>query len=760
MSSGTSKAADVSNKPKKPPACDYCKARRVLCHPQPDGRPCPRCAEKDVQCTTTPSVRRKRRPQHEVVAAKEMAAARSNEKGNRKESKTRAMVLATSRPQSQDTGFTTLFAGLPRVIDNTAASSRPELHLPTQLIQDLFDDFVHTTFHFLPIIPYDRLRASLAGCGWQPASLAPQDCVLVYCIFAVTSFISTHPFIVGPEPLPPECTNILTTIHQTKTIRKDLRDIGRRREGMCQLLRAEALRQAQIEGIAVWVSPENAASCCLLATLENQNEGPSSYDAAFAWQTRALAESWYRQPQPPIPIFGTTQLSVQWSGFLMVGTISALNSDRSASFTAHDEHLICGHDQLSLEKLALVLSRGCDRLQFSGSYFIFVMFQITRHARKVYETVSGPYARGHPCDLQVVKRCFTSLSLLHDVCDAYNTHGLLLSRQSQSQSQSFLILSFVGLVQIGWSNLSLYFYRTIKAMWEEDLYTATPDGTIDDGTTQVDCYESGSGADGPGHAYERATCSSMRAELASIFLHARALACKAAIEFSKMIEEFFTVSRLAHLKILGGDMKKWVEFLIEVTNAGSMSPSEGIQTLERLRDGLKIAGFVWADYTDFVEVIDSHISALRAGSAIPQVPAQNPYPNPNSYNPHSSPLSHSDSHYVPQSIPQSGIAPTENSTHNPYPNLNPTNHHSIPHSNFPYTPSAGAPPLPPPPPPPPLPPLPVVGLESGISPYDPLFSGYTYGQSSNFDATFEDNPQVTNAAEQYQNYDGTGSNNW
>ncbi|KAJ7238125.1 hypothetical protein B0H12DRAFT_1137884 [Mycena haematopus] len=42
---------------KKPPACDNCKARRVLCHPQPNNAPCPRCLEKNILCTTTPVVR-------------------------------------------------------------------------------------------------------------------------------------------------------------------------------------------------------------------------------------------------------------------------------------------------------------------------------------------------------------------------------------------------------------------------------------------------------------------------------------------------------------------------------------------------------------------------------------------------------------------------------------------------------------------------------------------------------------------------------
>ena len=38
-----------SNKRKR--ACDYCKAKRVICHPHPDG--CPRCREKGVQCVSS-----------------------------------------------------------------------------------------------------------------------------------------------------------------------------------------------------------------------------------------------------------------------------------------------------------------------------------------------------------------------------------------------------------------------------------------------------------------------------------------------------------------------------------------------------------------------------------------------------------------------------------------------------------------------------------------------------------------------------------
>lgn len=47
-----SSGSPPANRKTKPPACDACKARRVLCHPQPHGLPCPRCAEKGLMCVT------------------------------------------------------------------------------------------------------------------------------------------------------------------------------------------------------------------------------------------------------------------------------------------------------------------------------------------------------------------------------------------------------------------------------------------------------------------------------------------------------------------------------------------------------------------------------------------------------------------------------------------------------------------------------------------------------------------------------------
>ncbi|KAJ7447281.1 hypothetical protein B0H11DRAFT_2082827 [Mycena galericulata] len=55
-------------KRKKPPACDSCKARRVLCHPTTDGTPCPRCKEKGNKCTTTPAIRGRPPKKHSGIS--------------------------------------------------------------------------------------------------------------------------------------------------------------------------------------------------------------------------------------------------------------------------------------------------------------------------------------------------------------------------------------------------------------------------------------------------------------------------------------------------------------------------------------------------------------------------------------------------------------------------------------------------------------------------------------------------------------------
>ncbi|KAF5346168.1 hypothetical protein D9758_009924 [Tetrapyrgos nigripes] len=653
---------------KKPPACDHCKARRVLCHPQPYGKSCPRCAEKGVKCTTTPSIRR-RRIQHEVAAGQRAANNEdiSNEDHNH--------AMDVDAPFSQDQSLSqepayspSLYTpeilledntptlspapsmastissttGLPFVHTNfnfNAGPSKPavsiQVQLPKHLIQDLFNAFVHTPYSHHPIIPYDRLRASLAVCDWQPSALTPEDSVLVHCILALTSLVSTDPFIIGREPLPPECNNILTTLHPVKSITSDLRDIGKRREGVCHQLRLEALRQAQVEGVAIHESPENAASCFLLDALDNQYDSSNAYGTAFARQARALAEAWYRHPQPSNSLFGTRKLSARWRSFIVFDAIAALHLDRPISFSPHDERVLCGHDSLSLKELASLLKQGCNGMQFYA-YFPSIVFQMTRLVREVYENISGPYARRNPLNLQTVKTYFCSLNCLHEICETYSKKADLLAEQNKRQY--FARQSILDAVSLGWTNLAYYFYKTIKSWLEQSSLSNSYARSNRITVNSVVGFQAGAngavrsdiGVDETGDlGRNRPSANSLRAELETIFVDARVLACKAAVEFSKMVHNILSISRLVQVKLVGGHLKTWVQFLVDATDGRVMSVSEGAQTLERLRDGLRIAGFYCTDYIGLGEAMDSHISVLKASAAAAaREAAHNLHPTP------------------------------------------------------------------------------------------------------------------------------------
>ncbi|KAK7464271.1 hypothetical protein VKT23_006436 [Stygiomarasmius scandens] len=507
-----------------------------------------------------------------------------------------------------------------------AVSSNPipsgsRIQLPPHLVQDLLDAFMHTPFSYHPIIPYDRVRANLAGHGWQLSLLPPQERVLVHCIHAITAITSTDPFIVGPGPLPPECQNITTTLYPVKTIKVDLREVGRRRESICQQLRVEALRQAQLEGTAITLSQENAASCYLLDALQTQYDGSNVYASAFAWQVCSLAESWCRHPQPTSTLFGTSELSARWRSFIMADAITSLAMDRPLSFSAYDEKLLCGHAGYSLERLDFLLKKGCNIGQFF-SYFSPIVFQIVRLARETYENVTGglvtAFARRYPINENILKKHYASLSMLCEVCEKYAAQTSHLMH-GQSKRSVFAFESCSTAVSMGWTNLVLCLYNSLKSRLEESAMASMHADPYAIFNSEDERHEDDAhGAEqGSSSGEQTSPSDSKMAAAESMFLEVRDLTCRAAIAFSKMIDDMPLLTRLTHAKLVGGNLKKWAHFLIEVAEGKVMSTTEAIEALQRLRDALKLAGFSWIDYTDLVEVIDSQITTLMAGS-IPQ----------------------------------------------------------------------------------------------------------------------------------------------
>ncbi|GAA6033140.1 hypothetical protein JCM8097_002965 [Rhodosporidiobolus ruineniae] len=180
-------------KKKKPPACDRCKAKRVLCHPNPAG--CPRCIEKGVECTTTPVVRRK--PQ-------KRSGGGSDGQRSRPSAPIPGSVFATppdfeaanqppERPASSSSSAAAPAIALPDpplgTIDPVASTSQVPYSIPVQPLPELqagsaFADLAAVQAQALTVQP----RSSLAVTSAAAAQITPELAKHLFHCFEQTSF--------------------------------------------------------------------------------------------------------------------------------------------------------------------------------------------------------------------------------------------------------------------------------------------------------------------------------------------------------------------------------------------------------------------------------------------------------------------------------------------------------------------------------------------------------------------------------------------
>ncbi|KAF7343905.1 Zn(2)-C6 fungal-type transcriptional factor [Mycena venus] len=238
-------------KRRKPPACDSCKARRVLCHPTTDGTPCPRCLEKGTKCTTTPVARgRPPKPNLGMIPAvipspKSVAS-------------TAASHSASEEPENHPSDSASNSSSLP------SRGSPRYLELSPELVHHLFECFTHLPQFNHPMLRGDVLRDALSSNSWQIHLLPPQLKVLAHCICALSASISFDHAIIGPGPKPSSLGD-----RSVFTRCADLREYGVRRKPMYRALCAEALRLASEVGVLLEPSEDNAVSCFMLQFLEN-----------------------------------------------------------------------------------------------------------------------------------------------------------------------------------------------------------------------------------------------------------------------------------------------------------------------------------------------------------------------------------------------------------------------------------------------------------------------------------------------------------
>ncbi|KAJ6555031.1 hypothetical protein DFH09DRAFT_1166154 [Mycena vulgaris] len=368
-------------RPKKPPACNACKARRVLCHPQLNGAPCPRCVEKDVVCITTHVPRG--RPRKGPIPA--------------------SLPIATSQPMPQASSL---------AMTSTSEFSTQFLQLTPEFVAHCFECLKYIPQHNHPLIAVTEIKFAVRSVSFQLDHLPPQSRVLALCIVAFSSLASFHEYVLGAGPRPESFEDA-----SFFSSRSNVLACGARRVATCRTLRGEALKAAWDIGIILQPSIENAASCFLLDILEQSDvcSGMSRpWATAYIAHIRALAPTWRASTY-------TASDEARWAGFLCCCSLSLLISFshplmRIAS-TLNDQFLLCGPEPSSLEAFLASLEKASQKpgLSLLWSSMKPYLFHVTCLARQLSETINGDYPRLNPLSESAAIQFLSALSLLHSV---------------------------------------------------------------------------------------------------------------------------------------------------------------------------------------------------------------------------------------------------------------------------------------------------------------------------------------------------------
>ncbi|KAF7346251.1 Zn(2)-C6 fungal-type transcriptional factor [Mycena sanguinolenta] len=389
LPSASTSACVEPMKRKKKPACDACKARRVLCHRQPEGIPCPRCAEKGILCKTTTVQRGRPRRVDEVA------------------------LVPISEPSSPSPG-----CGNPPISVRACVELSSTPDLSPELVKHLFDCLQHFPESQNMFFRSDALRTALHSASYQLSLLPPQPHVLAACICALSASISFHPSIIGPS------TIASFTDPATFFAGADLREYGVRRAPMYRALYERAFALACEARIHVDVSEDNAASCFLLDLLERLNAAPSRpWVASFVSHARILGGKGNPRRRPG-----------EWNHFnsvMFAEALAAMARRTPVLFTYNDQLLLSGSEPPALEQLLQSLqamSQASKKVAHLAFFAVWpCMFHVTRLARDLHDKISGDYARRHPLAEGAVIHFLSSLSILQSILSLVLMHPDLSS---------------------------------------------------------------------------------------------------------------------------------------------------------------------------------------------------------------------------------------------------------------------------------------------------------------------------------------------
>ncbi|KAF7290679.1 Zn(2)-C6 fungal-type domain-containing protein [Mycena indigotica] len=342
---------------KKPPACDRCKARRVLCHPE---RPCPRCEQRNEICVTTPTVR--------------------------------------GRPRKHP-------VELPPTFDTRLILAQNSEHC--------FEGLKFNAQYNHPLVGATTIKADIRTAEYRLELLPPPQKVLALCIVCAISLTSFHPSILGPEYTgvrPLSFDHLPEFLHSTP--HEGLLSCGVRRAPIFFALRNEALKAAWEYHVPLQPSPENAVSCYLLDLMEQVDFNGVSRPWATAYMShlRVLASSINSSIHTPIS-------AGLWSAFFTVDALHSATTRTPMLVTVKDQFLLCGPEPPSLNALLSSVEKPSLSQDFGalGPFVQPILLHVTNLARELLEKMTGDFARLEPISESIVIQFISSLSTMHNI---------------------------------------------------------------------------------------------------------------------------------------------------------------------------------------------------------------------------------------------------------------------------------------------------------------------------------------------------------
>ncbi|SCV74531.1 BQ2448_7560 [Microbotryum intermedium] len=595
------KKTTVGGKRRKLPSCDSCRLRRVLCVPVPPPGSCSRCLDKGIMCTSTPVIRKKptgrtgRRIEQARATFGAMDPSLSNSTAADSQAWRTTQTSSTLLPTQaliSDSSREALL--LPNISAEDLDSHLGRIQLSGELVAHLLGLWQALPQSWLSVIPQARLIATFEASGRRLSALPPQAEVLACTIMALTSRLSSHPYILGDGPPAPTFESFTS---QSLKDRPDLQAFGARRDAVCEKMRAQAVQLAWERGTLVEASEETMASCHLLDILESRTDSKKGvpYVSAFVTHLRTLLDERDTVGR------GMTGISKHggWAALMMRESLSALRMGRRSHFVnADDEALVPGPPGHSIEAMLQIVENGNGRdpmiLFFSLTHSY--MSQVGRMARECAEHVAGSWVRNRPLDEAFVARYLSQLDsldrLLDSVLDlvassltpeatrarAYTPDSEMKNRYSMTLCSLALRFAWAGLVL----PLSIELRRRLSLM---DVTAMTPEKRR------------------------------IRDRLQVLKGHTQHALVKAARMVAACVDSPASLAHLTHIQQERIDI--WADVLLDLAHEDGISREDRISDLQTILFGLKMIGWSWPDNAELIVSLEERLQSMRMEDSPP-----------------------------------------------------------------------------------------------------------------------------------------------